>query len=218
MRQGRNVNKPPVAPKNTNLRTISRRQSRAYLLACFLCVLLAPSAAQAQVLVIKQAATVFSNPAGSQIAVVRADRALQDHQRVGFFRIGLLPLFVVEHVQIEILKPKEFTRSMQLIPEHFSQRTGAKELEFRDLLLSFAGDERPRLKAKSVRLTSEGLWNMRSGVLIDRGEAYEFEQATLNTAGRYAGNITLKSGTQSKTVNWFASAALPAAQTEMSIH
>jgi hypothetical protein len=179
-----------------------------WLLACTICCFSVLSPACAEILVVKKAVIAFSDSAGNQAALVRADRAFQDHERIGFFSIGLLPLVIFENVQIEFLKPGEFSESMQHIKMHFARLAGAKAVEIRDVSLRFSGDNEPRLRAKLVRSISDGVWKLQSGIAIDCGQSYEFERATLNTSGPRAGSITFTSGTISKTINWFESASL----------
>jgi hypothetical protein len=145
----------------------------------------------AEQLLAKGMLTAFSDEAGNPLAVVRADRVILDHERVGFFRIGVLPMIVIKGAEIEILLLERLAPQMQQIHLHFSQN-GARAVEFRKAAFRFPQDKSPRLSAKCIRSTSDGVWNLHSGVVVDSGRLFEFEEANLQVTGPRPGILTIK--------------------------
>jgi hypothetical protein len=75
------------------------------------------------------------------VAVVRARHIFSDYQRRGFFRIGVLPLLVIDGLDVEIRQP---SRSMEALGAVHSKiifkELARKAVEGRDFRLSFAAE------------------------------------------------------------------------------
>lgn len=149
----------------------------------------------------------FPDNIGGQVALVRVERAFLDHERIGFFRIGLLPILIVDNVQIELLGPGDLGPKLTQIELHLTHAAGARAVEFRNLCFRYVGDKEPRLRAKVVHSTSAGVWRCNSGVVVDRGHLYEFEEAELITTGPRAWSLNAKSGKIARTISLLPSAA-----------
>jgi len=146
-------------------------------------------------------------PKSAEAAVVRVSirDARLDHERRGFFKIGLLPRLVAEDVSLEVLEPGSLTEALTRLPGLL--RSGGKNLpvELRNLSVSFPGDETPRLTASRVRLAKSTTWNL-SGPIAwrsanDQGRA---QQASLCITGPQAGWLIIMHPVNAPGVDLFA--------------
>jgi len=123
--------------------------------------------------------------------VVRADRIYTDYQRKGFFRIGVLPIGVMEGVTFEVHRSQTVTNSLARLHEWLGSQA-AKRLEFRKVsFLTFAGGTN-RLESGSARVISDGKWELLDGVrLISGTNQVEAARATLQVAGEKTGQLII---------------------------
>lgn len=134
-------------------------------------------------------------------AIIHIKQIYKEHQRHGFFRIGALPLWVAQDVQIQLLTsdphdPLLPQVSRALGPQNASLR---RSLELRSLQVRVPHSDQPRLEAARVRINQDGSWNLLGGVLWRCGsDTYRADQATLLAPRLSSGGLELRflSGTQ----------------------
>lgn len=100
--------------------------------------------------------------------VVRAERIYTDYQRKGFFRIGVLPIAVMEDVAIEVRQPESLTNGLARL-HHWLGSWDANRLEVRRAALFVAGTVTNRLEAGRIRVRSGGTWELLDGICYRSG-------------------------------------------------
>ena len=129
-------------------------------------------------------------------AVLRAERIFSDYQTRSFFRIGALPMLVVEKFQVEL----HDTARLSTVLENVSERLGArgnawKAIEGRDFCLSFTSPNAGQVRARRLRLESGGTWALHDGTIEPPGAAaIPFSRATLTISGPRAGELVCETG------------------------
>lgn len=123
--------------------------------------------------------------------IMRADRIYTDYERKGFFRIGILPIGVMEGVTFEILHPESATNSLAQLHRWLGPQA-AKRLEFRKVnFLPFAGSTN-HLASGRVRFVPGGRWELLDGVHLFSGtNQVEARHATLQVAGKQTGQLIM---------------------------
>ncbi len=123
--------------------------------------------------------------------IVRADDIYTDYERKGFFRIGILPVGVMEGVTIELHHPESLTNSFAALHTWVGAQA-AKRFEFRKVkFLTFEGGTN-RLESGRARLISNGKWALLDGVRFLSGtNQVTAPRATLQIAGEDTGRLIL---------------------------
>jgi hypothetical protein len=124
----------------------------------------------------------------SLVTQIHADRIFADYERRGFFRIGLLPVPVAENVQIQIKSADCLTNDLFALHSWDQPGVGARRFEFRNLEISFFGEEQPRLRAATARVGQNGTIEL-SIVSLPGSVEHQIPipHATLQVAGCSAG-------------------------------
>lgn len=140
--------------------------------------------------------------------IVRVDSIFTDYERKGFFRIGVLPLEVMEGVTFEVCRPEPVTNSLAQLQDWIGSQA-AKRLEFRKVsFLAVAGGTN-RLDSGRARIGSDGKWELLDGVRFLSGtNQLEAARATIQMAGEATGQIIMGS-TPPFTNNLFAHNEFP---------
>lgn len=136
----------------------------------------------------------YAKGQGSPAAVVRINRIYTDHQRRGFFRIGLLPMLVAEDVRVEVFQPCEALDALQGAKK-WLKPASSQALEWRNVRFVFPQETAPRLEANKLRLSEDGAWKLTDGVVVRWGtnETHRSE-AILQVTGTRAGELFLAHG------------------------
>ena len=90
------------------------------------------------------------------IVRVHAARVFMDHEKLGFFRLGLVPLAVVQGVQVQIESARRLTNALANLSAWNRSPGSLRHLEFRDLEFSLLSDTEPRLRAVTARVDDAG--------------------------------------------------------------
>lgn len=140
--------------------------------------------------------------------IVRADNIFTDYERKGFFRIGVLPLGVMEGVVFEVCRPELVTNSLVQLHDWIGSQA-AKRFEFRKVsFLTLAGSTN-RLESGRARIVSDGKWELLDGVRFRSGtNQFEAPRATLQVAGEKTGQVIMAT-TPPLTNNLFARSEFP---------
>jgi hypothetical protein len=121
-------------------------------------------------------------------AQVHVARMFIDYERHGFFRIGLLPIPVVENVQIQIQSAGCLTNAMFALHSWNQPSVGAERLELRNLEIRLLGEKQPRLSAASARVGKDGVLELSAvSVFNTTGQQTSIPKAVLQAAGSSAG-------------------------------
>ena len=123
--------------------------------------------------------------------IVRADDIYTDYERKGFFRIGILPVGVMEGVTFELHHPESLTNSLAQMRDWLGSQA-AKRLEFRKVnFMTFAGVTN-RLESGRARFISGGRWELLDGVrLLSGTNQLAAPRATLQVAGNQCGQLVM---------------------------
>jgi len=123
--------------------------------------------------------------------IVRADAVYTDHERKGFFRIGVLPLSVIEGVTFEIYRSESLKKSLEEI-HNWITAGAVKRFEFRKLrVLNFDGRTN-RLECGCARFVSDGKLELLDGVrFISNTNQLTAPRAILQISGENAGRFIM---------------------------
>ncbi len=121
---------------------------------------------------------------------IDSDRGFIDHEKQGFFRLGLMPILVVEGVKIQILSGNCLTNLTLSLDSLSFSHGNIRKLELRQIEVALLNEKEPRLKAASARLNRAGGIEL-SNVLVAMPEAGQISlpKATLQITGLAAGSL-----------------------------
>jgi hypothetical protein len=121
--------------------------------------------------------------------VVRADAIYTDYERKAFFRIGVLPLGVMEGVTFELHRPESLTNCLANMHRWVGAQA-AKRFEFRKVNFLTFEEGTNRLESGRARFTSDGKWELLDGVRFLSGtNQMAAPRATLQIAGEHTGQL-----------------------------
>jgi len=124
-------------------------------------------------------------------AVVRVKEVRKDYESKGFFRMGLLPIAVLDGVVFEIRQPESLASSLAACHQWLGARS-AKRAELRDVQWVLGGSTTNRLACARAQLTDTGRWNLSGGVsLVSGTNRLESARAVLQVTGPNAGQLVM---------------------------
>jgi hypothetical protein len=122
-------------------------------------------------------------------AVIGIERSYADYQRRGFFRVGLLPVVVLEGVTITIQDYGSVSNSLANLGRWASDRQSHR-IELRRVSIQWAKDPSRRLEIGRVQCRQPGEWWLAGGVRwAANGRIQVSPQATLKVAGDQIGDL-----------------------------
>jgi hypothetical protein len=146
---------------------------------------------------------IYRDAETTPVAILWADRIYTDYERKGFYRIGVLPVSVMEGVALEICRPDEVVGSLPAISHRFEEQF-ANRFEIRGLKLRIAPSPAACLEAGRARAGREGCLELLDGVRIIRGtNLFQAKAARVQLTGPDAGRVILKT-TPPQTNLWLA--------------
>jgi len=133
-------------------------------------------------------ATLVEYEGEQVVAKVSSTRIFVDHEKVGFFRMGLVPVVVIQDAQIQIQSIASLTNVLAGLNSSDFSSSGARRLELRNLTLSRLGENVPRLRAASARVAASGALDL-SDVSVPGADGHyvSMARATLQISGPAAG-------------------------------
>ena len=138
-------------------------------------------------------------------AVLKVDKIHTEYQRRGFFRIGLLPLVVMEGVKIDFRQANAASSALARLPKEMKPWAGSRMLELRDVKFAFRAEPKERLRAGKMRWLENGQWQLSNGVTIQMTpNEVQVQQALLQIAGPSAGTVAWGPPNASSSFNLFA--------------
>lgn len=124
--------------------------------------------------------------------VVRVEDIYTDCERRGFFRIGILPLEVMEGVGIEIRNPETAGDGLAQL-HHWLESQGARRVELRRVKFLVDSTVTNRVEAGRIRVAADGTWQLLDGVkLVSGTNETKAARATLQISGEQAGELVLE--------------------------
>jgi hypothetical protein len=127
------------------------------------------------------------------IVKIQAARIFEDHERFGFFRLGLAPFAVIQSVQIQIESADRLTNALASLNSWKLSSGELRRLEIRDLEISLFGEKQPRLHAATARPNTTGALEL-SKVSLTGGPTISISKATLQMTGPAAGRLRWRDG------------------------
>lgn len=140
-------------------------------------------------------ATLTEYDGAQVVAKVHATRVFVDHEKWGFLRVGLLPLAVVQGVQIQIQSAGLLTNALSDLNSLNLSSANLRHLEIRDLQISVLGENEPRLRAARARIGSSGALELSNVSMVgSNGGPIFLAKATLQISGSAAGSLRWHDG------------------------
>lgn len=125
--------------------------------------------------------------------MVSVDTVRPGCERKGFFRIGILPIVVMDGVTIEVRKPEALRENLVHLDRWLSERDG-KRLEIRNAKLLFCASMTNTLEAGCVKIVPGGKWELLDGVRFSSGtNQVRADHAFLQITGPASGSLVLGS-------------------------
>jgi hypothetical protein len=123
-----------------------------------------------------------------EIADCKVGKVFLDHRKIGFFRVKLLPVLVVQGVRLEFGEPAPTNEWAQSFQSDWLPKAGQGSVEWRDVSIGSRSQGSPRLHAGVAQLTAGGataIGEFRDVVLEANGVTARMKQAQLrNENGR----------------------------------
>lgn len=126
------------------------------------------------------------------VAVLRIGEVRLDYQRRGFFRIGLLPLVVVDEVRIDLGSASDPLDALGRACRRLDMPHRTDAIELRRVTVRFPSSPQSQLQAARVRFGQEGQWHISDGAVWEDGtKRVEASRGCLHLSGALAGQIVL---------------------------
>ncbi|MBI5772481.1 MAG: hypothetical protein HZA89_01915 [Verrucomicrobia bacterium] len=134
---------------------------------------------------------IFLGTNSEPAAVIRVKNMGKDFRRMGFFRIGLLPMAVAEDVTVEFRRPEEMTNALSRAHNWFTPPGNPRVAELRRVVFLFPDSKiTNRLEVARVRFAAKDEWQLLDGVLLRTpNQTTRGSSGTLRVAGGGAGLI-----------------------------
>ena len=135
---------------------------------------------------------MYDGVAPTPVAVIRVNQIYLDYQKRGFFRIGVLPLLVLDGFCLELRDPTRIAAALTNASAQFHLKgRNASALEGRDFSISFASLGGGSVRARLVRLETGSEWRLSHGTVEKPGmPPVPFSQASLKMAGLEVGKLS----------------------------
>jgi hypothetical protein len=156
---------------------------------------------------------LYGEAEGEPAMVVRLDNLYNDYQTKGFFRIGLLPIGVMEGVTFELRHPESVTNGLAQL-HHWLGVKAAKRLELRRINFLVSAPVTNRLATGRARLAADGKLEMFDGVSFVSGtNQMQAARGSLQITGEQAGQLVMET-TPPRTNNLFGRIDTPKPTTQ----
>jgi hypothetical protein len=115
------------------------------------------------------------------VSRIHITRTYVDHEKWGFFKLGLAPIGVMDGVTIQVLSAASLTNTLQTLDSCHIPPSDTHRLELRNLEISLLSEKEPRLRAESARIGGSDVLEL-SHVSFSDGTA-SLSRATLQITG-----------------------------------
>jgi hypothetical protein len=141
----------------------------------------------------------YSEPDKKLYAVISVDKVYSEYEKKGFFRIGALPVTVLEGITCEVKDPAPAAKNLAHLRSWLGADTG-RHLDLRGV--KFAASPSSRLEGGRLLFLDDDRWQLTGGVRFVSGAGeVRAESATLQVTGERAGELILQ--TTPATTNTF---------------
>jgi hypothetical protein len=124
--------------------------------------------------------------------VVRLDHVYTDYERKGFFRIGILPIGVMEGITFELHHPESVTNSLAQLHQWLGPRAAGR-LELRRVAFVVSAPVTNRLETGRARLAADGRLALFDGVTLVSGtNQMRAARGALQISGTQAGRLIME--------------------------
>ena len=139
-------------------------------------------------------APVYLNFEPEPAAIFRVDHIFSDYQTRGFFRIGALPVLVLDKATLELKDFSRLTNALSQLGARLTVKKGLKKaVEARTFRLCLPAKEDGWVCARLARLETATEWRLQDGTVQRPGyEPVSFRTATLAIAGPHAGELVFQ--------------------------
>jgi hypothetical protein len=135
--------------------------------------------------------TIYQGTEQQPSMIVRANTIFRDYQRKSFFRIGVLPIGVMEGVTLEVRDVESITNSLAQLDHWLGPRAGSR-LELRQVTIQIAATVTNRLQAGRIHVLPGGKWELVDDVRLQVGtNQMQAAHATLQVAGERTGTLVM---------------------------
>ncbi|MGA2542711.1 MAG: hypothetical protein ABSG78_14275 [Verrucomicrobiota bacterium] len=141
----------------------------------------------------------YSEPDKTLYAVIRVDKVYTEYEKRGFFRIGALPVAVLEGVTYEVKDPGPAAKNLARLRSWLGG-DAARHVELRGVKL--VASPTSRLEGGRLLFLDNNRWELADGVrLISGTNEFRAGSAMLQVGGAQAGEVVLR--TTPPTTNTF---------------
>ena len=127
-------------------------------------------------------------------AVICIENLDKDFQRRGFFRIGVLPLLVLNGMTIEVLDTRRTAEAFAKANAKLkARRKSGACVEGRSFSVCFGNEPNATLQAAVVHFRDEETWALDDGSIEAEGSTHRFKTAVFHVEGNQAGELTFRS-------------------------
>jgi hypothetical protein len=135
---------------------------------------------------------LYSGTEAEPAVVVHLEKAYTDYQSKGFFRIGLLPIGVMEGVTFRLQHPDSATNCLALMHQWLAGAT-AKRLELRRVSFLVSPPAAKSLETGRARVAANGRLELLDGVRFVAGtNQVRAARGVLQITGEQAGQLVLE--------------------------
>jgi hypothetical protein len=147
----------------------------------------------------------YMEPDKTLYAVITVDKVFTEYEKHGFFRIGALPVAVLQGVTYEVKDAAPAAKNLARLRSWLGGETGNR-LELREV--KFVASPTNSLEGARLLFLDDDRWQLAGGVrLISGAGEVRAESATLMVAGPRAGQVILQ--TTPPTTNTFLFDTIP---------
>jgi len=133
-------------------------------------------------------ATFYEYKGLSPVVEVHAANIFSDYEHWGFFRIGILPMAVADHVQVKIQSAQYLTNALAEVK---LWHQASRQLEIRNLEIWLCGEKEPRLRAALARIGRDGALKLSDVTFSDDGGGQRsLPKATMQIGGPSVGYLS----------------------------
>jgi hypothetical protein len=119
--------------------------------AMICCSEVAPGASLPPIKSRQVALPIYAEGESNAVAVLRAERVVRDQRRLGFFRVTLLPVLVVERARLDLEAAGLRENALARVQAGLEPLAGKLPVEFRGFQVFLPGEKTARLSARLVR-------------------------------------------------------------------